>query len=166
MTSNGLLRCLRTVSWAYCPQALATHTSFWAAFRRMPTAKAKGKFESQGGFGKVLVRRVYRHIQIDTCFRQSPSASSEALENADFSHPYTFSVGTHHPLHVPSHIHTSVQTRVCVPQVSMHGSAHVSISEARRPSPFVRARLWSSSTWENDTPSDPSAMAIYNKVRE
>ena len=41
---------------------------------------ARGWIESEGGVGKVLVRRIVRYLQIDTGPQHSPSACSEALK--------------------------------------------------------------------------------------
>ena len=53
---------------------------FLASFRRMPTANAEGWIESEGRVEKVSARRVFRHLQIGTGPRRSPSACSEILK--------------------------------------------------------------------------------------
>ena len=52
---------------------------FLVTSRRMPTANAEGWIESEGGVGKVSVRRVFRYLQIDMGPRRSPSACAEKL---------------------------------------------------------------------------------------
>ena len=53
---------------------------FLATFRPMPTANAEGWIESEGGVGKVSVRRVSSCLQVDAGPRRSPSACSETVE--------------------------------------------------------------------------------------
>ena len=54
-----------------------TRYLFLATFRRTPTANAECRIESEGGVGKVSVRRVFRYPQIGMGPRRSPSACVE-----------------------------------------------------------------------------------------
>ena len=52
---------------------------FLPTFRRMPSANAESYVESDGSIGKTSVIHIFRHLQIDTGPRCSPSACSEKL---------------------------------------------------------------------------------------